>query len=126
KVLHRKGVAGGLWTGGKPRTMGLNEAKERTMRISSRIAFWLAICLAVMSVTAGAQNKIASLERELFNATNRERLAHGVPTLRWNDSLAVAARKHAGGMAAKDTLSHQFAGEPSLPSRVKQTGARLV
>jgi uncharacterized protein YkwD len=126
KVLHRKGVAGGLWIGGKPRKMGLNDAKERTMRIFSRITCWLAICLAVMSVTAGAQNKIASLERELFNATNRERMAHGVPTLRWNDSLAVAARKHAGEMAAKDTLSHQFAGEPSLPSRVKQTGARFV
>jgi uncharacterized protein YkwD len=97
------------------------------MRFSSRIGFWLANCL-VMFVTVGgnAQNKTAILERELFSATNRERVAHGVPALQWNDSLAVAARRHAGEMANKDALSHQFTGEPSLPSRVKQTGARFV
>ena len=96
------------------------------MQISSRIAFWLATCLVMLSTVAGAQNKTASLERELFNATNRERLAHRVPALQWNDSLAMAARRHASEMANKDALSHQFTGEPSLPSRVKQTGARFV
>jgi uncharacterized protein YkwD len=29
-------------------------------------------------------------------------------------------------MAQKDALSHQFPGEPSLPSRVKQAGAHFV
>ena len=96
------------------------------MQFSSRIALWLAICLVMLSTVGGAQNKTSSLERELFNATNRERLAHGVPALQWNNSLAVAARRHASEMANKDALSHQFTGEPSLPSRVKQTGARFV
>jgi uncharacterized protein YkwD len=93
----------------------------------SRLASFslLATCLA-LSPLGVAQNKAASPERDLFNATNRERLAHGLPALQWNDALAVAARKHAGEMAHKDALSHQFPGEPSLPSRVKQAGAHFV
>ena len=92
----------------------------------SRIAFLLAISIALFAATAVAQNKAASPERELFDATNRERQSHGLPALRWNDALAVAARKHAGEMAHKDALSHQFPGEPNLPRRVKQAGAHFV
>ena len=115
-----------FWVRGKPRKMGLNEAWEWIMGTLSRIAS-LALAIALALSTAGfAQNKAASLERELFDATNRERLAHGLPALRWNDALAVAARKHAGEMAHKEALSHQFPGEPNLPSRVKQAGAHFV
>ena|SRR5438128_578354 len=95
------------------------------MGILSKTASLLVISL-VLSAAGLAQNKAASPERELFNATNRERLAHGLPALQWNNALAVAARKHAGEMAHKDALSHQFPGEPSLPSRVKQAGAHFV
>ena len=92
----------------------------------SKIALLPVICLALLSVVGVAQNKVAGPERELFDATNCERRAHGLSALRWNDALAVAARKHANEMARKDTLSHQFPGEPSLPSRVKQAGAHFV
>jgi uncharacterized protein YkwD len=85
----------------------------------------LAGCLALSSLGL-AQTKSGSPERELFDATNRERSAYGLPALRWNDALAIAARKHASEMAHKDALSHQFPGEPSLPSRVKQAGAHFV
>ena len=85
----------------------------------------LAGCLALSSLGL-AQTKSGSPERELFDATNRERSAHGLPALRWNDALAIAARKHASEMAHKDALSHQFPGEPSLPSRVKQAGGHFV
>jgi uncharacterized protein YkwD len=95
------------------------------MGILSKTASLLVISL-VLSAAGLAQNKAANPEREQFNATNRERLAHGLPALQWNDALAVAARKHAGEMAHKDALSHQFPGEPSLPSRVKQAGAHFV
>jgi len=92
----------------------------------SRIVFLPVICLVLFAAVGVAQNKAARPERELFEATNRERLAHGLPALQWNDALAVAARKHASEMAHKDALSHQFPGEPSLPSRVKQAGAHFV
>lgn len=92
----------------------------------SRIAFLPTICLLLLTSLGVAQSKTASPERQLFDATNRERVAHGLPALQWNDALAVAARKHAGEMAHKEALSHQFPGEPSLPSRVKQAGAHFV
>ena len=95
------------------------------MGILSKTASLLVISL-LLSAAGLAQNKAASPEKELFNATNRERLAHRLPALQWNNALAVAARKHAGEMAHKDALSHQFPGEPSLPSRVKQAGAHFV
>ena len=95
------------------------------MGILSKTASLLVISL-LLSAAGLAQNKAGSPERELFNATNRERLAHRLPALQWNNALAVAARKHAGEMAHKDALSHQFPGEPSLPSRVKQAGAHFV
>jgi uncharacterized protein YkwD len=96
------------------------------MGIFSRIAVVLAICLGFLSAAGVAQQSAASSERELFDATNRERQAHGLPALKWNDALAVAARKHASEMAHKDALSHQFPGEPNLPSRVRQAGAHFV
>ncbi|HMH08713.1 MAG TPA: CAP domain-containing protein [Terriglobales bacterium] len=96
------------------------------MRILSRIASLLALQLVFLPAMGAAQKKLISPERDLFNATNRERLAHGLPALQWNDALAGAARKHASEMAHKDALSHQFPGEPSLPSRVKQMGAHFV
>jgi uncharacterized protein YkwD len=92
----------------------------------SRLAVLLAICLSLLSAAGVAQQSAASSERELFDATNRERQAHGLPALQWNDALAIAARKHASEMAHKDALSHQFPGEPNLPSRVKKAGAHFV
>jgi uncharacterized protein YkwD len=96
------------------------------MRISSRIGAFIAISLTLLLVEGVAQNKAARPERELFDATNRERVAHGLPALQWNDALADAARKHASEMAQKKALAHQFPGEPSLPSRVKLAGGRFV
>ena len=96
------------------------------MRIFSRIVVLLAIFLGFLLAVGVAQQSAASSERELFDSTNRERQAHGLPALKWNDALAVAARKHASEMAHKDALSHQFPGEPNLPSRVKQAGAHFV
>jgi uncharacterized protein YkwD len=92
----------------------------------SRITFLPIVCLVLFSAAGVGQNRAASPERQLFDATNRERRAHGLPALQWNDALAVAARKHASEMAHKESLSHQFPGEPSLPSRVKQAGAHFV
>ena len=96
------------------------------MRISSRIAVLVTIFLTFLSTVAVTQHSLASPERELFDSTNRERRQHGLPALKWNDALAVAARKHASVMAHQQSLSHQFSGEPSLPTRVNQAGAHFV
>ena len=50
----------------------------------------------------------------------------GLSTLKWDDSLAAAARKHAAEMLKHNSVSHQFPGEPSLPTRAHQAGVRFT
>ena len=64
-------------------------------------------------------------EQYLLAAANAERHVIGLPELRWNERLTQAARFHAREMAARHTISHQFAGEPDLASRAGQAGTRF-
>src|ERR1039458_10022445 len=64
-------------------------------------------------------------ERELFASVNQARRAQGLAPLRWDESLATAARRHAEVMAERGSAQHGFEGEPSLSARVKQAGARF-
>ena len=61
----------------------------------------------------------------LFNSANRDRAAAGLPAFHWNANLADAARFHAQLMAQRNTLSHQFPGEPALQDRGRRAGARF-
>jgi uncharacterized protein YkwD len=76
--------------------------------------------------SAVAQPKIDAAEQQLFQAINRERAVQKLPPLKWDDGLAGAARQHAGIMAEQKTISHTFAGEPSLPSRATRAGVRFI
>lgn len=67
----------------------------------------------------------SAAEQSLFDATNRERASRGIPSLRWDDSLAAAAQAHAAWMAKESNISHQFAGEAALRQRTSQAGARF-
>ena len=83
-----------------------------------------AIIAVVTIICAFAYAEAASkTEQELFAAVNQARRAQGLPALKWDDSLATAARRHAAVMAAHGEAQHQFEGEPSLSARVKQAGA---
>ena len=57
---------------------------------------------------------------------NQARQAQGLPSLKWNEALAVAARRHAGVMAQHGSAEHAYPGEPSLALRAKQAGAHFV
>jgi uncharacterized protein YkwD len=74
--------------------------------------------------SAYGETLAARAERELFAAANQARRAQGLPPLRWNNSLAAAARHHAEVMAEHGSASHAFSGELSLAARVKQEGVR--
>jgi len=91
------------------------------MRIGPRVAM---VGLMLCWVAYG-ETPVARAERELFASVNQARRAQGLLPLRWNDSLAVAARRHAEVMAERGSASHGFQGEPSLSARVKQAGARF-
>ena len=68
---------------------------------------------------------VSASERILFDAANRQRTARGLRQLKWNTELASAAKRHAEIMAKRKSLSHQFPGEPALPSRAQAAGARF-
>jgi len=74
---------------------------------------------------AYGQTATLRAERELFASVNQARRAHGLTPLRWDESLAAAARRHAEAMAEHGSAQHGFEGEPSLPARVKQAGAHF-
>lgn len=60
----------------------------------------------------------AEAERQLFDLANQARAQAGLPPLQADDGLTQAARTHADAMAAKEQISHQFSGEPSLTQRL--------
>lgn len=64
-------------------------------------------------------------EQYLFSAANEERVQRGLRPLHWDDTLYRAAENHAQEMASRAEISHQFAGEPDLSARGRQTGARF-
>lgn len=99
------------------------------MKTQSRVAIILLAGLTHLGVPVRAQSSAASLqggERVLFDASNRERAARRLPPLRWDATLARAAREHALLMARTGAISHQFPGEPGLSTRISQAGARFT
>ena len=59
-------------------------------------------------------------EAQLLRLVNQDRALAGLPVLEFNEGLTQAARKHAFAMAQQRQLSHQFAGEPALGSRIAE------
>jgi uncharacterized protein YkwD len=57
-------------------------------------------------------------EQRLLELANESRQQTGAPPLTLDSGLSRAARIHAQAMLAAEQLSHQFAGEPSLPKRL--------
>ncbi len=95
------------------------------MRLRIRLVA-TAIAALVLCCLAYSQTENSREERELFASVNQARRAQGLPPLQWNESLAIAARRHASVMAERGSAQHGFDGEPSLSVRVKQAGARFT
>lgn len=94
-----------------------------------RVVIGLAV-LAIVSVSinmaAQAQPGDSAGEQQLFASVNESRRAQGLPGLKWNETLATAARRHAGLMAQHGSAEHGYAGEPTLASRVTKAGGHFV
>jgi uncharacterized protein YkwD len=95
------------------------------MRTVIRMA-GLAILALTLFLPAQAQTGASLAERQLFVSVNRVRQAQGLSTLKWDEALAMAARRHAELMAQRGAAEHVFPGEPSLPSRATKAGAHFV
>jgi len=85
----------------------------------------LAFFLSIFSARSFAQQPPSDSEKFLFDAVNREREWKNLQALKWDSSLAAAARIHLYKMVERDRLSHQFSGEPNLTQRAKEAGAHF-
>lgn len=56
---------------------------------------------------------------------NQARASAGVPPLRWDSTLAAAARQHCLRMVAEGALAHRYTGEPDVGQRAAQAGAHF-
>jgi hypothetical protein len=65
-------------------------------------------------------------EQYLFSAANAERMERGLPPLKWDETLYRAAERHAGEMARRESISHQYPGEADLAERGRAAGARFT
>jgi hypothetical protein len=64
-------------------------------------------------------------EQYLLSAANAERAQRGLQPLHWDRALYDAASYHAEQMAQRETISHQYQGEPELMVRGQAAGARF-
>jgi hypothetical protein len=88
------------------------------------IAMAIAACCFVL-LQARAQQDTTSRARHIAELTNRDREAHGLDKLQWNESLAAAAQAHSQRMAEESELSHQYAGEGNVGQRAARAGAHF-
>jgi len=78
--------------------------------------------LAAGSSSGSGEDSAA--ENELLESANKNRELAGVPPLRMDESLRVAARAHAQRMVASERLEHQLSGESSLMQRIALVASR--
>jgi hypothetical protein len=85
-------------------------------------------CLLGVVWAVGAMGYAQSTEAvQLMRATNEDRAQQGLGPLKWDPALARAAQRHAEWMIRQGggSLSHQYAGEADLVTRVGQAGAHF-
>jgi uncharacterized protein YkwD len=95
------------------------------LRAMTVLAATLLSAIAAMpSSPPPARGSVA--EQYLFSAANAERAQRGLQPLRWDETLHRAAQQHAGEMAARESISHQYPGELDLPGRGRAAGAKFT
>lgn len=96
------------------------------MRRGGNLALGLAALFLFCAATAAmAQEKMSAPAEMLFRMANQERTSRGIGALKWDASLADAARQHALRMAEQETLSHQLPSEADVSMREKNAGAKV-
>lgn len=83
-----------------------------------------AASLACLIALGGAWAQSATVsEQYLLAAANQDRALRGLPPVRLDERLTLAAAAHARSMASRRTISHQFPGEADLARRAGDAGA---
>ena len=86
------------------------------------------LCVLSAACATGVWNSVHAQSMEatqLIQATNEDRAQQGLGPLKWDPALARAAQTHAELMVRQGALSHQYAGESDLVTRVARDGAHF-
>jgi hypothetical protein len=93
---------------------------------------YLSALLAVVLLSISANRYDAAFAQtvqpeaaQLLALANQARAEAGAGPLKWDESLAIAAREHSLRMAAEGPLSHRYPGELALSERAGKTGAHF-
>jgi len=112
---------------GAPRQASLTWEVQPQIRAMAHLLLLLASALTPLAIaqrpTPSTSTTIA--EQYLLAAANQERAALGLSQLHRDPLLAAAAAAHARQMAAHNTISHQFPGEPELTARGAAAGVQF-
>lgn len=100
-----------------------------------RKRYWLSTVAAIGTMAAvvvmparpvqAQQSAEQSAAQQVMQATNADRVDHGLAPLKWDPALAQAAAQHAQVMVQQPALSHQYPGEPDLVARGGAAGAHF-
>jgi uncharacterized protein YkwD len=88
-------------------------------------ALFAAAAATPVGLSAQSTGSVPPDAEQLLALTNQARAADSLGPLHWDPALADAARLHAERMVEHAELSHQFAGEPDIPTRAAQSGAHF-
>jgi len=77
------------------------------------------------SSQSASSNTIQQESWQLVQLANQARAQAGAGPLKWDAALAAAARQHCLRMAADNSISHQYVGEPDVKARAAQAGAHF-
>jgi hypothetical protein len=95
--------------------------KVRFIAIALLMSCGAAWCAAVPRLISGP----TVAEQYLLASANAERAERGLQPLRWDRALYESANYHAQLMAERESISHQYEGEPELTARGQVAGARF-
>lgn len=83
---------------------------------------------AFVGLTAGVVQaepgleSVRAIERNIFDAVNRERRSRRLPALVWSEVLAAEARRHSEEMARKGYFGHRDPKRGALAERIRAAG----
>lgn len=77
------------------------------------------------SQTSEARPTMQPEAEQIMALANQARAAAGAEPLKWDEGLAIAARKHCLRMAAEGPIAHRYPGELDLSERAGQAGAHF-
>jgi hypothetical protein len=97
----------------------------KIFRVNLARTFCGALAVALLGSVSPMHAQSADDAHRIFDLTNQDRQEHGLPVLRWDASLAHAARAHADRMAQERALSHRYSDEPELTERGASAGAHF-